>query len=117
MLDADSLTAVAARSIVGADDGRPVTVKFLRPHNHTWRIQAGMSVWYLKAHPAPGDVEHVRRVVDADHRMPLADEERRQPPRATGGVERHTRGHVVQDLVDRRLVEVEQAVARLVVGR
>lgn len=49
MLTPDSLTPEVAGELLGLA-ARNVQVAFLRPENHTWRIRAGDSAWYVKAH-------------------------------------------------------------------
>jgi Ser/Thr protein kinase RdoA (MazF antagonist) len=39
-----------AAAILGTAAGKVSTVDFLRPHNHTWRITADDSIYFVKAH-------------------------------------------------------------------
>ena len=79
-------------------------------------VQVGL-VEGAAGHLLAGAREHLGRRVHPDHRVA----ERRQVGRvaagAAGGVERDADGQAVEDLAHDRLLELEQLVARLVVGR
>jgi hypothetical protein len=65
----------------------------------------------------PGAGEHLGRGVDADHLVPERRQVRGVPTGASGRVERDADGQAVEDLPHDRLLDLEQLVPRLVVGR